>query len=112
MHAVRRACRRGRAVCIVWIGRRSTSDVPVPLQPGLADEREFPHALWARCLRRAARNALRRQTSPSTTRRCSQALLRHLAEHRGIKANPDQIVVVPTAQAGLALIAKVLLERR
>lgn len=82
---------------------------PRALQPGLADEREFPHALWARCLRRAASRALRRQDQSPNHPALQTALLRHLAEHRGIKADPDQIVVVPTAQAGLALIAKVML---
>ncbi len=34
---------------------------PRPFQPGLADEREFPHDFWSRCLRRAARNAVLRR---------------------------------------------------
>ena len=101
----------------VAVGARSSScglaaglhGRPRALQPGLADEREFPHALWARCLRRAANNALRRQDQSPNHPALQSALLRHLAEQRGIKADPDQIVVVPTAQAGLALIAKVLL---
>jgi GntR family transcriptional regulator/MocR family aminotransferase len=38
-------------------------------------------------------------------------LLAHLAVHRGIKANPSQILIVPTAQAGLAMIANALLQR-
>ena len=39
-----------------------------------------------------------------------EALLRHLAVHRGIKAKPRQILIVPTAQAGIALVAAALLE--
>jgi GntR family transcriptional regulator/MocR family aminotransferase len=39
-----------------------------------------------------------------------QALLQHLAVHRGIKAKPAQILIVPTAQAGLTLVANALLE--
>ena len=39
-----------------------------------------------------------------------EALLRHLAVHRGIKAVANQILFVPTAQAGLALVANALLE--
>jgi GntR family transcriptional regulator/MocR family aminotransferase len=38
-------------------------------------------------------------------------LLAHLAVHRGIKAKPSQILIVPTAQAGLAMIANALLQR-
>ena len=37
--------------------------------------------------------------------------MQHLAVHRGIKAKPAQILIVPTAQAGLTLVANALLER-
>jgi len=84
---------------------------PRPFQPGLADEREFPHDLWSRCLRRAARNALSRRDRSANHPPLQEALLAHLAVHRGIKARPNQILIVPTAQAGIAMIANVLLER-
>ncbi|KRR10729.1 PLP-dependent aminotransferase family protein [Bradyrhizobium valentinum] len=84
---------------------------PRPFQPGLADEREFPHDLWSRCLRRAARNALSRRDRSINHPSLQQALLQHLAVHRGIKATPAQILIVPTAQAGLTLVASALLER-
>jgi GntR family transcriptional regulator/MocR family aminotransferase len=83
---------------------------PRPFQSGLADEREFPHELWSRHLRRAARNALSRQDRSINHPPLQQALLQHLAAHRGIKAKPAQILIVPTAQAGIALIANALLE--
>jgi GntR family transcriptional regulator/MocR family aminotransferase len=83
---------------------------PRPFQPGLADEREFPHDLWSRYLRRAARNALSRQDRSINHAPLQQALLQHLAVHRGIKAKPAQILIVPTAQAGLTLVANALLE--
>ena len=82
---------------------------PRPFQPGLADEREFPHDLWSRCLRRAARNALLRRDRSINHPPLQQALLQHLAVHRGIKAKPGQILIVPTAQSGLALVAGALL---
>ncbi|MDI1265760.1 MAG: PLP-dependent aminotransferase family protein [bacterium] len=84
---------------------------PRPFQPGLADEREFPHDLWSRCLRRASRNALSRRERTINHTPLQEALLRHLSEHRGVKAKPDQILIVPTAQAGLTLIAGSMLER-
>jgi GntR family transcriptional regulator / MocR family aminotransferase len=83
---------------------------PRPFQPGLADEREFPHDEWSRCLRRAARSALLRRDRPINHPPLQDALLRHLAVHRGIKATARQILFVPTAQAGLTLIANALLE--
>ena len=84
---------------------------PRPFQPGLADEREFPHDLWSRHLRRAARNALSWRDRSINHPPLQQALLQHLAVHRGIKAKPVQILIVPTAQAGLTLVANALLER-
>ncbi|WFU17586.1 PLP-dependent aminotransferase family protein [Bradyrhizobium sp. CB3481] len=83
---------------------------PRPFQPGLADEREFPHDEWSRCLRRAARNAPLRRDRPINHPPLQQALLRHLVVHRGIKAKASQILFVPTAQAGLMLVANALLE--
>ncbi len=83
---------------------------PRPFQPGLADEREFPHDLWSRCLRRAARNALSRRDRSINHPPLQEALLAHLSVHRGIKAKPQQILIVPTAQAGIALVAAALLE--
>ncbi|WP_236843232.1 PLP-dependent aminotransferase family protein [Bradyrhizobium icense] len=84
---------------------------PRPFQPGLADEREFPHDVWSRCLRRAARNAPLRRDRPINHRPLQEALLGHLVVHRGIKAKADQILIVPTAQSGLTLVADALLER-
>jgi GntR family transcriptional regulator / MocR family aminotransferase len=85
---------------------------PRPFQPGLADSREFPHEIWGRCLRRAARSAQQRGSQrhePLSVEALQHVLLHHLAEHRGVKAKPEQIVIVPSAQAGLALIAKVMI---
>ncbi len=79
-------------------------------QPGLADEREFPHDIWARCLRRAAANALRQKDRSLNDPRLLDALLKHIAENRGIRANPEQVVILPSAQSALALIAKVMIE--
>jgi GntR family transcriptional regulator/MocR family aminotransferase len=107
----------GRISVSAWASslQRSTwppihKERPRPFQPGLADEREFPHDEWSRCLRRAARNAPLRRDRPINHPPLQEALLRHLAVHRGIKAAADQILFVPTAQAGLSLIANTLLE--
>ena len=83
---------------------------PRPFEPGLADEREFPHDVWARCLRRAAGSARLRKDRLLNHPSLQQALLQHLAEHRGIKAQPGQIIIVPSAQAGIALIARTMID--
>jgi GntR family transcriptional regulator / MocR family aminotransferase len=82
---------------------------PRPFQPGLGDVREFPHELWARCLRRAARMAPLRGTSTVNSPALRAALLKYLVEHRGIQAGARQLIVLPSAQAAIELIARVVL---
>lgn len=103
-------CRRGRIVCITRAGRISTRGGRARFSRGLADEREFPHDIWGRCLRRAARSALSRKDRAINHPALQEALLQHLREHRGIKAMPSQMIIVPSAQSGIALIAKVMLD--
>lgn len=78
---------------------------PRAFQPGLADEREFPHDIWGRCLRHAAAHApgIGRAGNAPVLR---EALLGHLGAHRGIRAHPDQVFILPSAQAGLVLTAR------
>ena len=83
---------------------------PRPFSPGLADARAFPHDVWARCLRRAARQALSPGVAHLNRASLQAALLRHLVEHRGVKAEARQIIIMPSAQAAIELIARVLLD--
>lgn len=83
---------------------------PRPFQPGLADAREFPHELWARCLRRTARIAPSRGALTLNRPSLQAALLRYLVEHRGVRAEPRQVIVMPSAQAAIALVARVVLD--
>lgn len=95
-----------------WAAKLSETDWPLsyqaefrPLRPGLADAREFPHQIWARCLRRSA---LRRRFNDQTlVNRPSlrEALRDYLEINRGVHAEADQILILPTAQAALTLIA-------
>ena len=39
-----------------------------------------------------------------------ESLARHLIEHRGVRTEPRQIILTPSAQAAIALIARVLLD--
>lgn len=81
----------------------------LPLRQGRADHREFPHDVWARSLRRAARKGMDIKDVAVNRRSLQKALSMHLAQHRGVTTEPDQIVVVPTAQAGLKLIMDLVL---
>jgi GntR family transcriptional regulator / MocR family aminotransferase len=100
-----------------WATRLSKADwpfasegAPRPFVPGLADARAFPHDVWARCLRRAARHALSPGTVHLNRTSLQAALLRHLVEHRGVRADARQVIITPSAQASIELIARVLLD--
>lgn len=100
----------------VWARRIGRADWPFagegaarPFAPGLADGRAFPHDVWARCLRRAARSSHLRGGALNRTV-LQQALARHLTERRGVKTAPRQIIVTPSAQAAIELVARVVLE--
>ena len=49
---------------------------PRPFTPGLADHRAFPHDIWARCLRRAARDARRQGRTGHNRPALQEALAR------------------------------------
>ncbi|HEY8334681.1 MAG TPA: PLP-dependent aminotransferase family protein [Tardiphaga sp.] len=97
-----------------WAERLRTSEWPFqegpprPLAPAHADARAFPHDIWARCLRRAARRA---PHGIAALNRASlrSALLGHLVEHRGVRAKARQIIILPSAQSAVELTARMLL---
>ena len=101
-----------------WAMRLRKADWPImneglprPFAPGLADARAFPHDVWARCLRRAARHALWPGAIFLNRPSLQAALLRHLVEQRGIRAEMRQIIIMPSAQASIELFARVLLDK-
>ena len=85
-----------------WALQLSDTDWPLsyqakfrPLRSGLADAREFPHEIWARCLRRSA---LRRRFNDQTVvNRPSlrEALRDYLEVSRGVHAEADHILILP-----------------
>ena len=82
---------------------------PRPFAPGLADARAFPHDVWARCVRRAARHGQAAGAAKLNRPALQNALLRHLVEHRGIRAGARQIIITPSAQSSIELIARMVL---
>src|SRR6187402_2386807 len=98
-----------------WASKLKQADWPMsyqapfkPLRPGHGDAREFPHEVWARCLRRSAVHAARRELGEVNRPRLCEALAHYLAASRGVRATADQILILPSAQAALTLIAAVL----
>jgi len=99
-----------------WASKLKQTDWPMsyqaqfkPLRPGHGDAREFPNEVWARCLRRSAVRAGKRELGPVNRTRLREALAHYLASSRGVRATADQILILPSAQAALTLIAAVLL---
>jgi len=99
-----------------WASRLEQMDWPLsyqaafrPLRPGLADAREFPNEIWARCLRRSAIRRGRNQPAPINRLGLRQALRDYLQANRGVRADAGQIFILPTAQAALSLIAAILI---
>ena len=82
---------------------------PRPFAPGLADAREFPHEVWARCLRRAARSRHGSGVIGVNHPALRAALLSHLREHRGVKADARRLIITSSAQAAIELISRVIL---
>ncbi|MFH6786230.1 MULTISPECIES: MocR-like pyridoxine biosynthesis transcription factor PdxR [Methylobacterium] len=82
----------------------------LPFRTGFSDAREFPHAAWARCLREAGRLPPTDPPFVANSPALQAALLDHLAAARGVRAAADQVVILPTARAALALVAAILLD--
>ncbi|WP_312016192.1 MocR-like pyridoxine biosynthesis transcription factor PdxR [Bradyrhizobium vignae] len=80
-----------------------------PLRPGHADFREFPNEVWARCLRRSAVGAAKRGLGSVNRTRLCEALAHYLVTSRGVRATAEQIMILPSAQAALTLIAAALI---
>lgn len=83
------------------------------LQPGAPAEDCFPRDDWARALRRAARHVsggalLYEDYAGYPPLR--RSLAEYLTRERGVRAKPEQILVLPTAQGCLHLLAQVLSE--
>jgi GntR family transcriptional regulator / MocR family aminotransferase len=99
-----------------WGSRLADADWPMsyqapfrPLRPGHGDYREFPSEIWARCLRRNAARQGRFPEAEINRPRLRQALRDYLALNRGVQAEPEQIFILPTAQAALTLIAALVI---
>jgi len=88
-------------------------DAPRTFRPGIPDLTAFPHELWGTMLRRASRRLDVESAGYghiSGHPRFRQALCQHLAEARGVAADPEQIIVTSSARGGLSLIASALIE--
>ncbi|MDR6145867.1 GntR family transcriptional regulator/MocR family aminotransferase [Sphingomonas sp. SORGH_AS870] len=84
----------------------------LPFRPGLPDLDSFPHEVWSRCLSARARHlhihdlGYRDENGLPALR---QAIVDHVTRARAVLADPEQVIIMPSTAAILALLARVLL---
>ncbi|WP_210494067.1 PLP-dependent aminotransferase family protein [Microvirga antarctica] len=81
--------------------------------PGLPDAANFPFGLWGRLLTRRAqhaRDALFGTYHVEGYPDLRRAIANYLKVARGVRCTPDQILITTGAQAGLDLLARLLLD--
>lgn len=89
---------------------------PVTLRafrPGLPDIRAFPAREWATHLARRARHPASHDLSYAGylgVPALREQILNHVRLARHVKAQPDQVIVLPSAQAAFDLVAQLVLE--
>lgn len=81
------------------------------LQPGAPALDLFPYEEWARCLRRAARlerSADLHYQNFAGLKALKQQIARHLAAERGVRAEPERILITSSTQANLTMLSQLL----
>lgn len=92
---------------------QATPDLPQPFRPGIPDVKVFPYELWNASLRRASRRLDERAAGYGDISGhpwFREVLATHLAETRGVIAEPSQILVTASARGATSLIASALLD--
>lgn len=88
------------------------SPEPLPFQLGLPALDAFPRALWARLTARAAKRlsgGALAYPDPAGLSDLREAIATYLAVSRGVPCRAEQVIVTSSYQAGLSLIARLLL---
>ena len=104
--------RRGSAIAANTACREP--EAPQPFNAGIADASAFPWKLWCRLQARAARELGPAALSFADPRGLSNlrvAIARYLAQFRGIRCTPHQVIIFSSAQQALNALAVLLLNR-
>lgn len=86
----------------------------LPFNAGIADTSEFPWKIWCRLQARATRELDHQALNfadPHGLPELRSAISKYLAQFRGIRCTPRQIVIFNSAQQALNALAVLLLER-
>ncbi|QWW68665.1 PLP-dependent aminotransferase family protein [Rhizobium sp. WYJ-E13] len=83
-------------------------------RPGVPDVSDFPHAVWSRHL--AARSRSLRihhlgYEHATGIRELREAILAHVSVTRGVVAEPEQVMIVPSTRAAIDMLARTMLRR-
>lgn len=108
----RKVARRVSAYCRAMVGRRETRGA-VPFRLGEPALDAFPTRTWQRLHRErwaAGEGGFLAYGDPAGYTPLREALVRHLAEARGLKADAAQVLLVRGVRQGLDLVARVLLD--
>jgi GntR family transcriptional regulator/MocR family aminotransferase len=103
--------RRGRTLAASALCREPPA--PRPFNAGIADTSEFPWRIWLRLQARVAREggrAAMNAADPRGVPALRAAIARHLAQFRGIRCTPEQVVVFGGSQQALAALCVLLLD--
>ena len=91
----------------------AVSSAPLSLVPGIPDIRAFPWRLWSRLMARSWRGHMRElmmSRDPAGFMPLRAAVAGYLRQARGVRAEPEQVMIVAGAQQAVSLIAHILLE--
>lgn len=92
--------------------RPAPSQPALPFQPGIPDLDAFPCTQWARCLGVRARSLRIHDLgygAPAGLPELQAAVLAHVSATRGVLAQPDQVVILPSAGAAIDMITRMLI---
>ncbi|MFC4906586.1 PLP-dependent aminotransferase family protein [Actinomadura gamaensis] len=85
-------------------------DVPYDLRAGLPDTRLFPYQAWRRLMAAELRPKDHDIGDPGGLPVLREAIARHAAVSRSVRATPDDVIVTSGIQQALDLVGRVLLE--
>ena len=89
-------------------------EIPRAFNAGIADTTEFPWKIWCRLQARAARElgpSVLSFADPRGLPELRKAIARHLAQFRGIRCAPRQVVIFNSSQQAVQALSVLLLNR-
>jgi GntR family transcriptional regulator/MocR family aminotransferase len=102
-----------RGAAVLTTARRRDHPERLPFNAGCPDLRAFPHALWQRLLAQCVRRhgpALGDYGDPQGYLPLREAISDWLAQSRGVRCTPEQVVVLTSSQQAIQLAATLLLD--